>query len=315
MKTGVAPGSPFHLTEYFGPVLGIMTAKTLDEAIDLQNAVDYGLTAGLHSLDADELATWLDRVQAGNLYINRGITGAIVRRQPFGGWKRSAVGAGTKAGGPNYLIGLSNWTSSESTATATLDVRQTRLLHETRKAELPDLDWLERALSSDAAAWAGEFGAVRDVSQVGVERNILRYRSQPVLVRHDIVPITAALRVAAAGILARADVTLSTSADLPRAVADTLAADGVHLVRENAEQFNQRLATIDAGRIRLVGGNPAEVYAAVDGRPDVAVYAQPVTEAGHVELLPFIREQAVSITAHRFGTPDHLSEQVLRETA
>ncbi|WP_312173876.1 aldehyde dehydrogenase family protein, partial [Microbacterium sp.] len=97
VKVGVAPGSTTHLTEFFGPVLGIMHAKDLDEAIRLQNAVDYGLTAGIHSLDSAEVATWLDRVEAGNLYVNRGITGAIVQRQPFGGWKRSAVGAGAKA--------------------------------------------------------------------------------------------------------------------------------------------------------------------------------------------------------------------------
>ncbi len=78
-------GSAFHRTEYFGPILGIMTASTLDEAIDIVNEVDYGLTSGLHSLDASEIGTWLERIQAGNLYVNRGITGAIVRRQPFGG--------------------------------------------------------------------------------------------------------------------------------------------------------------------------------------------------------------------------------------
>ncbi|GMA89830.1 bifunctional proline dehydrogenase/L-glutamate gamma-semialdehyde dehydrogenase [Homoserinibacter gongjuensis] len=106
IKTGVAPGSAFHRVEYFGPVLGIMSARTLDEAIERQNAVDYGLTAGIHSLDAAEVARWIDRVEAGNLYVNRGTTGAIVQRQPFGGWKRSVVGAGAKAGGPNYLLGL-----------------------------------------------------------------------------------------------------------------------------------------------------------------------------------------------------------------
>ncbi len=81
------------MTEYFGPILGIMTADTLEEAIELQNAPDYGLTAGLHSLDAEELELWLSKVQAGNVYVNRGITGAIVRRQPFGGWKKSTVGS------------------------------------------------------------------------------------------------------------------------------------------------------------------------------------------------------------------------------
>ena len=109
IRAGVQPGSEYHLTEYFGPILGIIRCDTLEEAIEIQNATDYGLTAGLHSLDADEINLWLDRVQAGNVYVNRGITGAIVRRQPFGGWKNSAIGAGTKAGGPSYLFGLGEW--------------------------------------------------------------------------------------------------------------------------------------------------------------------------------------------------------------
>ncbi|MFP9072269.1 aldehyde dehydrogenase family protein, partial [Enterococcus faecalis] len=87
-------GSWSHLTEVFGPVLGVMRARTLDEAIALQNAVPFGLTGGLHSLDEDEIDTWLDRVEVGNAYVNRHITGAIVQRQPFGGWKASVVGPG-----------------------------------------------------------------------------------------------------------------------------------------------------------------------------------------------------------------------------
>ncbi len=89
IKLGVKPRSWFHLTECFGPVLGLMRARDLEEAVELQNAVAYGLTAGLHSLDEGEIAAWRERVEAGNLYINRAITGAIVQRQPFGGWKRS----------------------------------------------------------------------------------------------------------------------------------------------------------------------------------------------------------------------------------
>ncbi|MCU1477364.1 MAG: aldehyde dehydrogenase family protein, partial [Subtercola sp.] len=88
VRTGVAAGSAFHETEYFGPVLGIMEAETLGDALELQKAVAYGLTSGIHSLDPEEVSAWLSRVQAGNLYVNRPITGAIVRRQPFGGWKR-----------------------------------------------------------------------------------------------------------------------------------------------------------------------------------------------------------------------------------
>ncbi|MGH9114207.1 MAG: aldehyde dehydrogenase family protein, partial [Acidimicrobiales bacterium] len=106
VKIGVRPGSAFHLTECFGPVLGIMRAADLDQAIALQNQPAHGLTAGLHALDPAEIETWRDRVEAGNLYVNRGITGAVVQRQPFGGWKRSVVGPGAKAGGPNYVASL-----------------------------------------------------------------------------------------------------------------------------------------------------------------------------------------------------------------
>ena len=109
LKDGVAPGSFLHLTECFGPVLGIMRADTLDEALALQNATPFGLTGGLHSLDEDEIEQWLDAVEVGNAYVNRHITGAIVQRQPFGGWKDSVVGPGAKAGGPNYVAQLGSW--------------------------------------------------------------------------------------------------------------------------------------------------------------------------------------------------------------
>jgi RHH-type proline utilization regulon transcriptional repressor/proline dehydrogenase/delta 1-pyrroline-5-carboxylate dehydrogenase len=104
VKLGVAPGSWFHRTECFGPVLGVMRARDLDDALALQNAPEFGLTGGLHSLDPDEIEHWLDRVEAGNVYINRHTTGAIVRRQPFGGWKHSSVGPGAKTGGPNDIL-------------------------------------------------------------------------------------------------------------------------------------------------------------------------------------------------------------------
>src|SRR3546814_5246457 len=101
-----------------------MHANSLAQALEFQNAVDFGLTAGLHTQHPDDLALWLDRVQAGNLYVNRGITGAIVQRQPFGGWKRSSVGGGAKAGGPNHLVGLGSWRgTSGGPASSTLHLR------------------------------------------------------------------------------------------------------------------------------------------------------------------------------------------------
>ena len=106
VKWNVAPDSFTHMTELFGPVLGVMRFERLEEAIELVNRTGYGLTSGLESLDDREQTAWAESIRAGNLYINRSTTGAIVLRQPFGGMGKSAWGPGIKAGGPNYVVPL-----------------------------------------------------------------------------------------------------------------------------------------------------------------------------------------------------------------
>jgi RHH-type proline utilization regulon transcriptional repressor/proline dehydrogenase/delta 1-pyrroline-5-carboxylate dehydrogenase len=113
VKWGVQPGGFTHCTELFGPLLGVMEARDLDAAIDLVNATGYGLTSGLESLDDREQELWSSRIRAGNLYINRSTTGAIVLRQPFGGMGKSSVGPGIKAGGPNYVVPLMRFADKE----------------------------------------------------------------------------------------------------------------------------------------------------------------------------------------------------------
>ncbi|MEW1809916.1 bifunctional proline dehydrogenase/L-glutamate gamma-semialdehyde dehydrogenase [Pseudarthrobacter phenanthrenivorans] len=320
VRYGVRRGSYFHLTEFFGPVLGVMTAETLEEAIAIQNQIEYGLTAGLHSLNSEELGIWLEGIQAGNLYVNRGITGAIVQRQPFGGWKKSAVGAGTKAGGPNYLAGLGDWTPARSTATAAVShpaVR--RILNAAGSALQPvELESVQRALASDAEAWAEEFGTAKDVSGLSAERNIFRYRNLPVTIRlSEGAPLADLVRTVAAGVLAGSALTVSTAVELPAQLRAVLTAQDIDVTVESDAGWLAaagRLADagkLSGGRIRLIGGDAAALADATGGRPDLAIYAHPVTEAGRVELLPFLHEQAVSITAHRFGTPNHLSDALI----
>jgi RHH-type proline utilization regulon transcriptional repressor/proline dehydrogenase/delta 1-pyrroline-5-carboxylate dehydrogenase len=321
VRFGVRRGSYFHLTEFFGPVLGVMTAATLEDAIAIQNQIEYGLTSGLHSLDPAELDLWLDTVQAGNLYINRGITGAIVQRQPFGGWKKSAVGAGTKAGGPNYLVGLGEWVSKPSSAAGQGAAHAgVRRLEQAAHGFLADgeLEPLQRALASDALAWAEEFGTAKDVSGLTAERNIFRYRALPVTVRlSEGERLADLVRTVAAGVLAGSALTVSTAVDLPARLRTVLAGLGIDVTVESDADWlasagrlagAARLAT---SRIRLIGGDAKALAEATGGRPDLAVYFHPVTEAGRVELLPFLHEQAVSITAHRFGTPNHISDGLI----
>ncbi|MBD0269492.1 MAG: L-glutamate gamma-semialdehyde dehydrogenase [Cyanobacteria bacterium Co-bin8] len=100
--TDVAPDAVIAQEEIFGPVLAVIKAKTFDEAIVIANGTDYGLTGGLFSRTPSHIERAQAEFAVGNLYINRGITGAIVSRQPFGGFKMSGVGS--KAGGPDYLL-------------------------------------------------------------------------------------------------------------------------------------------------------------------------------------------------------------------
>ncbi|WP_211881612.1 bifunctional proline dehydrogenase/L-glutamate gamma-semialdehyde dehydrogenase [Pseudarthrobacter albicanus] len=318
VRTGVKRGSHYHLTEFFGPILGVMTANTLEEAVAIQNEIEYGLTAGLHSLNPEEIGFWMDTIQAGNLYINRGITGAIVQRQPFGGWKKSAVGPGTKAGGPNYLFGLGGWIAREITE-AGLPVTNPAVSKLLSAADacaaavsLEERELLYRAASSDAKAWSEEFGTVKDVSGLTAERNLFRYRPLPVTIRLcQGEPVATLIRVLAAGLAAGAPLTVSSAAKLPAAVLVVLTELNIPSSVEGDGEWLARAVRLGAGRIRLIGGDPKVIAVATEGRPDLAVYSHLVTPSGRLELLPFLHEQAVSITAHRFGTPNHLTDHLI----
>lgn len=88
--------------EIFGPVLAVIRARDVEEAVAIANSTDYALTGGIFSRSPATIGWVRERFEVGNLYINRGITGAMVGRQPFGGFRMSGIGS--KAGGPDYLL-------------------------------------------------------------------------------------------------------------------------------------------------------------------------------------------------------------------
>ncbi len=264
IRSGVQGGSWFHQTECFGPVLGLMKAETLSEAVQLQNATPFGLTGGIHSLDDTEISYWLEHVQVGNAYVNRAITGAIVRRQPFGGWKRSSIGPGAKTGGPNYLAQLGAW--------------------KPRDLNLDSAEWLERAVASDDDAWRSEFSTEHDPSGLFCESNRFRYRPlERVAVRCEAeAPQVERDRVLSAAERCGVDVVLSESS------------------RESAEAFADRLVDLKVDRIRLLGAGRPVIR---DRAHELGIHVagDPVTAEGRIELLHYLREQAISQTAHRYG--------------
>jgi RHH-type proline utilization regulon transcriptional repressor/proline dehydrogenase/delta 1-pyrroline-5-carboxylate dehydrogenase len=99
---GINPQHRIAQEEVFGPVMAIMRVKNFDQAIDWANSTRFALTGAVFSRSPKHLEQSRRKFQVGNLYFNRGCTGAIVQRQPFGGFRMS--GTGSKAGGPDYLL-------------------------------------------------------------------------------------------------------------------------------------------------------------------------------------------------------------------
>jgi RHH-type proline utilization regulon transcriptional repressor/proline dehydrogenase/delta 1-pyrroline-5-carboxylate dehydrogenase len=286
VRTGVRPGSWAHMTEWFGPVLGVMRAETFEEALAWQNAVAYGLTAGLSSLDPEEHRRWAADCQAGNLYINRAITGAIVGRQPFGGWKRSILGPTAKAGGPNYLIALRRWRDAENMSVA-------------------------RAVASYRHWWEAHFSRVTEMAGLACESNELSYElfAPGVVLRAsgDVTDdeLTKAVFLAE---LTGTPLRISVPEQRPAlaALAGGLAKAPVPVTVESADSLAASLAAVGAGRgagaarLRVLGEAEQQVVAAA-AEAGVSVFDEPICSCGRIELVRWLREKVVARSLHRYG--------------
>ena len=264
VKTNIKAGSWSHLNEWFGPVLGIMVSPDLQTSVIWQNATDYGLTAGIQSLDAAECEYWIENVEAGNLYVNRGVTGAVVNRQPFGGWKKSSVGATAKAGGANYVATLRNWNQM--------------------KHFLP--------MKEAANKWLKSVGGLAiDHTSLNVEQNLQRYRQykQGFLIRiesgtsKDELDFLSWLKNDL-GVITR----LSSDSLIPRLP---------NLVVESVEEFAQHAKEFD--RVRWLSAEIPPVYELM--KNGISCDRRPITLRGDIEIARWFLEQSVSITQHRYG--------------
>jgi RHH-type proline utilization regulon transcriptional repressor/proline dehydrogenase/delta 1-pyrroline-5-carboxylate dehydrogenase len=302
IKLGVRPRSFFHRTECFGPVLGLMRADDLDHAIELANAQPFGLTSGIQTLDDREVTRWVERIEAGNLYVNRPITGAIVGRQPFGGWKASSVGPGAKAGGPNYVLQLARWhpVSSPTVDGEPLPEPLASLLSRC-VAELPDSEakLLTASAASYARAWREHFGREHDPSAIRGERNVFRYRPCRRVIARGTTGI-ALCQVVLAACVTGTPLTVSLSPD-SRPCRWLTAHGGVELAVEADAGFVDRLAhPAGAERVRAWDRISMAARAAANGT-GVAVIDAPVLANGRLELRWYLREQSVSQVLHRYG--------------
>ena len=264
VKLGVRSGSWSHQHEWFGPVLGVMVAPDFATAIKWQNRTDFGLTAGLQSLDESECEMWMDRIQAGNLYVNRGTTGAIVNRQPFGGWRRSSVGPTAKAGGQHYVNALRRWSTLTD---AEVSIERAR-------------EW-----------WHSTGSQAIDRSGLAVEKNFQRYRrhAKPICVRVD-VTFDQSQRSLIDVMVHEAGVVVSYSANEAVAAAPDAVIEAPTALAARAEGLDRVrwLSRETAPSVELLGHG-------------ISVDRRALAQRGDVEMARWLLEQSVSITHHRYG--------------
>jgi RHH-type proline utilization regulon transcriptional repressor/proline dehydrogenase/delta 1-pyrroline-5-carboxylate dehydrogenase len=319
IKYGVRPGSYTHLTEFFGPVLGVMRFTKLSEAVGLVNQTGYGLTSGLESLDEREWDYWKEHVHAGNLYLNRVTTGALVLRQPFGGFGKSVFGPGMKAGGPNYVVQFMDVADAAGSLSSGAISRPTL-------AHLSDqLRSREGLLGSEGSGLAArvlsavlsyqenyrtEFGLLHDHFLLIGQDNFRRYlpvAAVRVRVHPEDTVFELFARVCAAHTVgSRLTVSIPPNFSPPALkVLEELTepwAGAIEFLEESDERLAEALREHQADRVRYAapGRVPQEVLQAA-AEAGVCVVSKPVLQDGRAELLWYLQEQSLSIDYHRYG--------------
>lgn len=319
IKWGVQPESTTHFTEFFGPLLGVMRADNLEHAIKLVNQTGYGLTSALESLDKREHAYWQQRIKAGNLYINRETTGAMVLRQPFGGMGKSSLGAGIKAGGPNYVAQFVDFEDIDVPQIGAIknDHALLRLVQEWHqklnwkqmREMKTDLTKTIRAIKSYLYHWEQEFSQEKDYFHLRGQDNIVRYLpAGVVLVRiHPEDSLFETLARIAAARISKCKPEVSLPQGLDNMVSRFLASKQGQIFRGNVpvvEQSDTELISMmpKVQRIRYAKPNrvPTQVMAAA-AKMGFYISRNPVLMEGRIELLQYFQEQSVCHNYHRYG--------------
>ena len=326
IKWDVTPGSFTHTTELFGPVLGVMRAENLKAAIDLANAPGYGLTSGLESLDKREQAHWKEHLLAGNLYVNRGTTGAVTLRQAFGGMRKSAVGPAIKAGSPNYVAQFMDFEEAGYPFIGVIadESAWLRLSQDWRR----EADWgtfgsftddilrTVRAIQSYLYQTEQEFFRTKDYFHLRGQDNQLRYRSigrMLVRIHPDDGLFEVLARIAAARI-SGCDLILTAPGGLDNDVTRFLhSTHGRKLPGDNRiesvgdEALIERLPELDRVRYAAPDRVPAPVYRAA-AKSGFYIARDPVRMEGRLELLHYFINQSICDNYHRYG---NLGERTL----
>ena len=309
IKWGVSEGSFIHMNELFGPVLAVMRARDLKHAVDIVNATGYGLTSGIESLDEREVTYWKENLKAGNLYINRGTTGAIVLRQPFGGMGKSAIGAGRKAGFYNYItqfVDINETKAPKVTKKQSNELTQFIQKCKTTLDYKEDFEKLEIALQSYLENYENEFSQEKDYAKVRGEDNHFKYIAlDNVLIRvssddtiFETVSRILAAKVSGVGF----KVSISNNALVKSFLenANELFSSRDGLVVQSEEEMAKTISSFDRVIYSDISKVSALVFQEASKSLTFIVRQKPMME-GRLELLNYFVEQSISHSYHRYG--------------
>ncbi len=308
IKWGVDEGNFIHMNELFGPVLAVMKASDLEHAVNIVNDTGYGLTSGIESLDEREVVYWKENLKAGNLYVNRGTTGAIVLRQPFGGMGKSAIGAGRKAGFYNYITQFVD--VKETSYPTSTKVHKTDLTNFISKCKSisnnqEDFEKLEVALQSYCINYEKEFSQEKDYANVRGEDNHFKYiplNNVLIRVSQDDTIFEVLSRILAAKI---SGVKFKVSIEKNEAIKKFLK-NAIELLSANdiVEESNENMVKTIANFDRIIYSDinkvPELVFKEASKSLTFIVRQKPMME-GRLELLNYFMEQSISHSFHRYG--------------
>lgn len=301
-----------HMNELFGPVLSVMCAEDLDDAIEIVNATGYGLTSGIETLDQREQDYWKKKIIAGNLYINRGTTGAIVIRQPFGGMRKSAIGSGKKAGGFNYVSQFMNIKYKETNlyeSCSTQYINQMRSLFTRDTVFNAECEVALRHICNFAHWHEVEFLKEHDYSHIRGESNVIRYLPvESVLLRveeSDSLEIVLTTIMAIKMIGAALHLSIPKESNKPELLwleskKSSFIGKRDSFERDNEEDLIEKIPSVQRVRFLHPDHVTQNIY---DKIADKAIYiaSEKFVSHGRLELMHYFIEQSISNSYHRYG--------------
>ncbi|EAH5552820.1 proline dehydrogenase family protein [Campylobacter upsaliensis] len=309
IKYGVKKGAFTHMNELFAPLLSVMRAKDLKEAIELVNATGYGLTAGFESLDEREWEYFHTHIEAGNIYINKPTTGAIVLRQPFGGVKKSAIGFGRKVGIYNYITQFMDIEAKADTnlldsPLANALEKLSKASDESTQATLANATLMAK---SYAYHYKHEFSVARDYVNIRGEDNLFSYtRIKNLAFRvceqdslQDILGVIIGYHTLGLSPLVSYDSTQSSIIKELKKICKAVDL-GADFVEENEEQFIAKISKFERIRYHAKADKNSPLYQAAAKEAKIIIRDKPLLN-GRFELLFYHNEKALSVSYHRYG--------------